>query len=229
MWQLTTQMRGRFEERLHERTRIAQELHDNLLQSVLGISMQIEVTDELLPAELPAKQPLQKALRLSKSAMEEGRRALNDLRALSLSADDLVKGFSQAADGLRTEGGSEIRILVEGHPRLLNPVTGNDVLQIGRQAIANAFRHAHAARIRVLLSYSQRDLRVSVQDNGCGMDERTITLGREGHHGIAGMRERAERIGATFTIRSSAGKGTEVDLCVPADLIYEGKKGEVHE
>jgi signal transduction histidine kinase len=61
------------------------------------------------------------------------------------------------------------------------------------------------------------------------MDERTITLGREGHHGIAGMRERAERIGATFTIRSSAGKGTEVDLCVPADLIYEGKKGEVHE
>jgi len=229
MWQLTTQMRGRFEERLHERTRIAQELHDNLLQSVLGISMQIEVTDELLPAELPAKQPLQKALRLSKSAMEEGRRALNDLRALSLSADDLVKGFSQAADGLRTEGGSEIRILVEGHPRLLNPVTGNDVLQIGRQAIANAFQHAHAARIRVLLSYSQRDLRVSVQDNGCGMDERTITLGREGHHGIAGMRERAERIGATFTIRSSAGKGTEVDLCVPADLIYEGKKGEVHE
>ena len=228
MWQLGSQMRGRFEERLQERTRIAQELHDNLLQSVLGISMQIEVTDELLPADLPAKHPLQKALRLAKSAMEEGRRALNDLRTLSLSADDLVKGFSQAADGLRTEGGNDIRILVEGHPRRLYPVTGNDVLQIGRQAIANAFQHSRATRIRVLVSYSPRDLRVSVQDNGCGIDERTITHGRKGHHGIAGMRERAERIGATFTIRSSAGEGTEVDLSVPADLIYDRKK-DIHE
>jgi len=110
----------------------------------------------------------------------------------------------------------------------LYPVTGNDVLQIGRQAIANAFQHSRATRIRVLVSYSPRDLRVSVQDNGCGIDERTITHGRKGHHGIAGMRERAERIGATFTIRSSAGEGTEVDLSVPADLIYDRKK-DIHE
>jgi ligand-binding sensor domain-containing protein/signal transduction histidine kinase len=220
VWQLTTQIRGRFEERLRERTRIAQELHDNLLQSILGISLQIEVTDELLPPELPAKHPLQKALSLSKSAMDEGRRALNDLRASSLSTDDIVKGFSQTADGLRTEGGSELRILVEGHERHLNPATGNDVLQIGRQAIANAFQHARAGKIRVLLSYGKRDLRISVQDNGCGIDEDTINRGRPGHHGIRGMRERAERIGATLSIRSSAGQGTEVDLSVPADLVY---------
>src|SRR6266403_807243 len=179
MWQLTTQMRGRFEERLHERTRIAQELHDNLLQSILGISLQIEVTDELLPPELPAKQPLQKALRLSKAAMDEGRRALNDLRASSLRTDDIVKGFRQTADGLRTESGPEIRIL---------------------------------------LSYGKRDLRISVHDNGSGIDEDMITRGRPGHHGIRGMRERAERIGATLSIKSSAGQGTEVELCVPADL-----------
>jgi signal transduction histidine kinase len=226
VWQLTTQLRGRFEERLRERTRIAQELHDNLLQSVLGISLQIEVTDELLPPDLPAKHPLQKALRLSKSAMDEGRRALNDLRTLSLSADDIVKGFSQTADGLRTEGGSEIRILVEGHERRLNPVAGNDVLQIGRQAIANAFQHAGAGKIRVLLSYSKRDLRISVQDNGRGIDEDTITRGRPGHHGIRGMRERAERIGATLSIRSGSGQGTEVDLCVPADLVYQSADDE---
>jgi signal transduction histidine kinase/ligand-binding sensor domain-containing protein len=221
VWQLTTRLRGRFEERLRERTRIAQELHDNLLQSVLGISLQIEVTDELLPPGLPAKHPLQKALRLSKSAMDEGRRALNDLRVLSLSADDIVKGFSQTADGLRTEGGSEIRILVEGHEHRLNPIMGNDVLQIGQQAIANAFQHARAGRIRVLLSYGKRDLRISVQDNGCGIDEDTITRGRPGHHGIRGMRERAERIGASLSIRSGVGQGTEVDLSVPADLVYQ--------
>jgi signal transduction histidine kinase/ligand-binding sensor domain-containing protein len=226
VWQLTAQLHARFEERLRERTRIAQELHDNLLQSVLGISLQIEVTDELLPHDLPAKHPLQKALRLSKSAMDEGRRALNDLRALSLSADDIVKGFSQTAEGLRKEGGSEIHILVEGHERPLNPVTGNDVLQIGRQAIANAFQHARAGKVRVLLSYGKRDLRISVQDNGRGIDEDTVTRGRPGHHGIRGMRERAERIGATLSIQSGAGQGTEVDLCVPADLVYQSLDDE---
>ena len=229
MWQLTTALQGRFEERVRERTRIAQELHDNLLQSILGISLQIEVTDELLPPELPAKHPLQKALRLSKSAMDEGRRALNDLRASSLSTDDIVKGFRQTADGLRTGSGTEIRILVEGHERPLNPVTGNDVLQIGQQAIANAFQHAGAGMIRVLLSYGKRDLRISVHDNGSGIDEDTITRGRPGHHGIRGMRERAERIGATLSIKSSAGQGTEVELCVPADLAYQTEPGRTDE
>jgi signal transduction histidine kinase len=225
LWQLTTQLRERFEERLGERTRIAQELHDNLLQDLLGISLQIEVTDELLPSDLPAKLPLQKALRLSKSALDQGRGALNDLRALSLGADDMVKGFSQTADALRKEGGGEMSILVEGRERPLNPVTGNDVLQIGRQAIANAFQHARAGRIRVLLSYGKRELRVSVQDNGCGVDEDMITNGRPGHHGIRGMRERAERIGATLSIRSGPGQGTEVELWVPADLVYQSDRG----
>jgi len=226
VWQLTAQLRERFEERLGERTRIAQELHDNLLQNLLGVSLQIEVTDELLPPDLPAKQPLQKALRLSKSALNEGRSALNDLRALSLSADDIVKGFSQTADGLRKEGAGEMSILVEGRERRLNPVTGNDVLQIGRQAIANAFQHAQAEKIRVLLSYGKGELRISVQDNGCGVDEDTITSGRPGHHGIRGMRERAERIGGTLSIRSGKGQGTEVDLSVPADLVYQNAEGD---
>jgi ligand-binding sensor domain-containing protein/signal transduction histidine kinase len=221
---VAARLRGRFEERLRERTRIAQELHDNLLQSVLGISLQIEVTDELLPPELPAKRPLQKALSLAKSAMEAGRRALNELRASSFSADDIVKGFSEIAEGLRTENGSDIHILVEGSERQLNPVAGNDVLQIGRQAIANAFQHAHASRIRVLVSYSKRDLRISVQDNGCGIDEDTIARGKPGHHGIRGMRERAERIGGTLSIRTGPGQGTEVDLSVPATLVYQNSE-----
>jgi signal transduction histidine kinase len=221
---LTTQLRERFEERLGERTRIAQELHDNLLQDLLGVSLQIEVTDELLPPDLPAKLPLQKALRLSKSALDQGRGALNDLRASSLSADDIVKAFSQTADGLRREGAADMSILVEGRERRLNPVTGNDVLQIGRQAIANAFQHAHAEKIRVVLSYGKRELRISVQDSGCGVDEETITSGRPGHHGIRGMRERAERIGATLSIRSGIGQGTEVDLSVPAELVYQSDR-----
>ncbi len=219
--QLTSRMRMRFEERLAERTRIAQDLHDNLLQSVLGISLQIEVTDELLPADAPARQPLEQALRLSKSAMAQGRRALNDLRTHALGADALVRAFSQIVKELPSANPPEMQILTEGEERPLNGVAGNDVLQIGRQAIANALQHASARRIHVLLSYSRHNLRVAVKDNGRGIDENTLHDGKPEHHGIGGMRERAERIGATLTILSRVGEGTEVSLNVPADVIYE--------
>ena len=119
----------------------------------MGISLQIEVTDELLPADVPAKQSLARALRLSKSALDAGRRALNDLRSVSLGAADIVKCFSQLSGEFARDAGTEVDVIVEGRERPLNAVKGNDVLQVGRQAITNAFQHAHASRIHVLLSY----------------------------------------------------------------------------
>jgi ligand-binding sensor domain-containing protein/signal transduction histidine kinase len=221
VWQVTTQLRERFEERLSERTRIAQELHDSLIQDVMGISLQIEVTDELLPADFPAKQSLARALGLCKSALEAGRRALNDLRSSPLNSADLVKSFSQLANELARNPGTVVDVIVEGREHPLNAVTGNDVLQIGRQAITNALQHAHARRIHVLLSYGEQQLRIRVQDNGCGMSEETLNLRRPGHYGISGMQERAERLGGTISIRSRIGQGTEVDLSVPAHLLYQ--------
>jgi signal transduction histidine kinase len=221
VWQVTTQLRERFEERLSERTRIAQELHDSLIQDVMGISLQIEVTDELLPADFPAKQSLARALGLCKLALDAGRRALNDLRSAPLSAADLVKSFSQSANELARTPGTVVDVIVEGREHPLNAVTGNDVLQIGRQTITNALQHAHARRIHVLLSYGQQQLRIRVQDNGCGMSEETLNLRRPGHYGISGMQERAERLGGTISIRSRIGQGTEVDLSVPAHLLYQ--------
>jgi ligand-binding sensor domain-containing protein/signal transduction histidine kinase len=220
VWQVTSQLRERFEDRLKERTRIAQELHDSLIQDVMGISLQIEVADELLPAHLPAKQTLARALVLCKSALDAGRRALNDLRSAPLSAADLVKSFSQSANELARDPGTVVEVIVEGGERPLNATMGNDVLQIGRQAITNALQHAHARKIHVLLSYGEQQLQVRVQDNGRGITEETLNLGRPGHYGIAGMKERAERLGGSISIRSRAGKGTEVNLCVPAHLLY---------
>jgi len=98
---------------------------------------------------------------------------------------------------------------------------GNDVLQIGRQAITNALQHACARKIHVLLSYGEQQLQVRVQDNGRGISEETLNLGRPGHYGIAGMKERAERLGGSISIRSRVGEGTEVNLGVPADLLYQ--------
>jgi signal transduction histidine kinase len=221
VWQVTTHAQELFEEHLKERKRIALELHDSLIQDVMGISLQIEVTDELLPADLPAKQSLARALRLCKSALDAGRRALNDLRAASLSAADLVKSFSQLTNELTRDTGTEIDVIVEGREHPLNMTMGNDVLQIGRQAITNALQHAHAKKIHVLLSYGEPMLQIRIQDNGCGITEDILNLQRPGHYGIAGMKERAERLGGNISIRSRVGKGTEITLTVPAHLMYQ--------
>jgi signal transduction histidine kinase/ligand-binding sensor domain-containing protein len=221
VWQVTSRFRDRFEERLKERTRIAQELHDNLIQDVMGISLQIEASDELLPPDLPAKQFLQRALRLCKSALDEGRRALNDLRTAPLNANDFVKSFSQLSEQFARRSGPRVDVVVEGRERSLSPAAGNDLLQIGRQAITNAFQHSRASRIHVLLSYGQQDLQIRVEDNGCGMTSETLSLRRSDHYGIAGMQERAERLGGTLSFRSSVGKGTEVSLSVPGSIVYQ--------
>jgi len=221
VWQVTTQLRERFEERLKERTRIAQELHDSLIQDVMGISLQVEITDELLPADFPARQPVARALALCKSALAAGRRALKDLRSAPMSAADLVKSFSQLAKDLTKDSGTKIDVIVEGRERPLKALAGNDVLQVGRQAVTNAFQHADARRIHVLLSYGEQQLRIRVQDNGRGMSEETLNSPRAGHYGMAGMQERADRLGGNFSITSRIGEGTEVNLWIPAHFIYE--------
>jgi signal transduction histidine kinase len=160
-------------------------------------------------------------LHLCKSALDEGRRALNDLRSAPLSARDLVKSFSQLSDQVAGDSGIRADVVVEGRERPLNALAGNDVLQVGRQAITNAFRHSHAREIHVLLSYGQQQLQIRVQDNGCGMTDEKLNARRAGHYGIAGMRERAERIGGSISIRSLVGEGTEVNLSVPAHLVYQ--------
>ena len=221
VWQVTSRLQELFDARLKERTRIAQELHDNLIQDVMGISLQIEVTDELLPAGLPAKQPLGRALALCKSALDAGRRALNDLRSAPLSAADLVKSFSQLANEVTRNAETKIDVIVEGHERPLNATAGNDVLQVGRQAISNAFQHARARNIHVLLSYGEESFRLRIEDNGSGIKEESMNLQRPGHYGMLGMKERAERLGGGIFIRSREGEGTEVDLLVPANPLYQ--------
>jgi signal transduction histidine kinase len=221
VWQVTTRLRDRFEDRLKERTRIAQELHDNLIQDVMGISLQVELADESLPAGLPAKQVLGRALRLCKTALDEGRRALNELRSAPLSARDLLKSFSQLSDEFAGNSSVRVDVVVEGRERLLTPLAGNDVLQVGRQAIANAFQHSRATEIHVLLSYGRQHLQLRVQDNGCGMSEEKLNVRPAGHYGLAGMQERAERLSGSLSIRSRVDEGTEVNLSVPAHLVYQ--------
>jgi len=100
----------------------------------------------------------------------------------------------------------------------------DEIYRIGREAVVNAFRHSQAATVEVELEYGDRQLRIVVRDDGCGIDPRVLQSGRDGHWGLSGMRERAGRIGARLKIWSTAGAGTEVELSIPSAIAYESEE-----
>ena len=207
--QATRRLNTLFEERLAERTRIAQELHDTLLQGFLSASLQLHVAVDELPEGAPEKPRLGRVLQLMRQVTLEGRNALRGLRSGTGSADDLEQAFSRIGQELALPDATHYRVFLEGSPRSLNPVIRDEAYRIGREAVVNAFRHARAGNIEVELAYGANGLRVAVRDDGCGMDAAVLHSGREGHWGLSGMRERAERIGARLKLSSAAGAGTE--------------------
>jgi ligand-binding sensor domain-containing protein/signal transduction histidine kinase len=220
---LTRQLNVRFEERLSERTRIAQELHDTLLQGVLSASMQLHVADDRLPANSPVKPLLTRVLELMGDVIDDGRNTLRGLRSPGQEVRDLAQAFSLIPGELGLQQQIDYRVVVEGHSRPLHPMIRDDVHRIGREALVNSFRHAQATSIRVEIEYGTKQLRVLVHDNGIGIDPQVLHSGREGHWGLSGMRERAERIGARLSVWSNPGNGTEVELSVPASIAFEAK------
>jgi signal transduction histidine kinase len=129
--------------------------------------------------------------------------------------DDLVAALSRAAQDLRGPTGPSFHVVVQGEPRALHPLVGDEVYRIAREAMANAFRHAAAHRIDVEVSFMSDELRVRVQDDGRGVSDEMIEAGRPGHFGLPGMRKRAKQIGATLKMWSRVDEGTEVALIVP--------------
>ena len=225
--QMTKRLNGRFEERLAERTRIAQELHDTLLQGFVSASMQLYVATARLPADSQGKQPLTKAMELVRQVIEEGRNSIRGLRASQSSSLDLEQAFLRVGDELaaRDQEGGEIdfRVVVEGSPRPLHPLLRDEVYRIGREALINAFRHAQAKTIELDLKYLPHRLLLVVRDDGRGIDPRAVQSGREEHHGLAGMRERAEKSGARLHVFSGSASGTEVELSVPGRVAFSDR------
>ena len=223
--QIADGIRARFDERLAERTRIAQELHDTLLQGFLSASMQVHVASDLLPANSPAKPTLTRALQLMGQVIEEGRNAVRGLRSSRTMSLDLEQAFAGIQEELEPEETNAApvayRVIVEGEKRPLRPLLRDEVYRIGREALTNAFRHARANQIEVELKYATDRLRLSVRDNGRGIDSGTLRTGQDGHWGITGMRERADRIGGRLQIFSSSSAGTEVELSVPGRVAFE--------
>lgn len=219
--QMSKQLSVRFEERLAERTRIAQELHDTLLQGFLSASMQLHVAVDRLPDDSPVRPSLNRVLQLVGQVIEEGRNSVRGLRSTDTSSGDLAQAFSRIREELAVDGEIDFRVIVEGQARTLHPVLRDDIYRIGREALVNAFRHARATKIEIGLEYTAKRFRFLVRDDGCGIDPRVLESGREGHWGLPGMRERADRIGAQLRVWSSPTAGTEIELSVPSHVAFE--------
>jgi signal transduction histidine kinase len=218
------QLALRFEERLAERTRIARELHDTLLQSFQALMLHFQTVNNLLPPG-KAKDALEQALDRADQAIVEGREAIQNLRSSTNLTNELAQAMTElgqelgaARDGER--GSATFRVSVEGRPRELHPILRDDIYRIAREAVRNAFQHARASKIEVEITYSERLLRLRIRDDGKGVDPKLLDAGRDGHWGLPGMRERAEEIGAQLEIWSEVGAGTEVELRIPGSIAY---------
>jgi ligand-binding sensor domain-containing protein/signal transduction histidine kinase len=220
MFHYSERMNRRFQDRLAERTRIAQDLHDTLLQGVLSASLQLDIVQDHLPDDSPTRPMLRRVLQLMRQVTEEGREALRGLRSVNGSIN-IEAAFARLPQEAGFDPSPVYKVHVQGQPRQLMSVVRNEVYFIVREAVVNAFAHAQSCNISVTIEYGTRALRILVNDDGCGIDPRILKNGRNGHWGLAGMRERAEAIGSVLKIQSRASSGTDVELFVPAVIAFD--------
>ena len=224
--QIAQRFNARLDERVGERTRIARDLHDTLLQSFQGLLLRFQTVYELLPTRpTHAREILGSAIDQTAQAINEGRDAVQGLRASTVETNDLALAITRLGEELAAEAGDQaaagMRVDVEGEPRTLQPIVRDEVYRIASEALRNAFRHAEAKQIEVELRYDGRQLRLRIRDDGKGIDREYLSAeGRAGHFGLHGMRERARLMGGKLTIWTAPGSGTEIELSVPAAHAY---------
>jgi signal transduction histidine kinase/ligand-binding sensor domain-containing protein len=220
MAQVAGAIRNRLEERLSERERIARELHDTLLQSVQGLVLRFQSVANRMPVEGAFRGPLEAALKRADEIIADGRNRVQDLRMTNSSGDlpELLKDHAAAA---RLDPAIAIRILVEGRSRAVDPLVSAELARIADEALFNIARHAKASSVDITIRFESRQLCVEIRDDGVGIAANVLEIGHKpGHFGLVGMRERAERIGGTFSIESRLAMGSAVTMTLPAKLAF---------
>jgi signal transduction histidine kinase len=220
VWQIyrfrVRQIEGQFSAVLAERNRIAREIHDNLAQEILGISVQLEIVSRVMTSSTEAaKTHLDRARILVRNSIAEARRYVWDLRSQALEESDLPTALSDSARRLTAETDVQAQVQVSGTFRPLTRLIEGNLLRIGQEAVNNAVKHAKANRILIQLTFDTKRVQLSVRDDGCGFDARAGSNGLVGHFGLIGIRERAEQMGGTLFIHSKEGEGTEIAVDVP--------------
>jgi ligand-binding sensor domain-containing protein/signal transduction histidine kinase len=218
--QISMTMSTRFDERLAERTRLARELHDTLLQTVQASKL---IADGAMIHATDTAHMHSAIQRLSKflgQAVVEGRAALNSLRGSTTRRNDLVEALLRVTENSFVPNSMQVAFVVNGEPRAMHPIVRDEVYRIGYEAIRNACVHSDCTRLEIEISYTQ-DLGLRVADNGIGIDPAIAENGKVGHFGLPGMRERAARIRGKLIIFGAPTSGTEIRLWVPGRVLFQ--------
>jgi ligand-binding sensor domain-containing protein len=218
--QVTRQVRARMAERFDEREKIARDLHDTLLQSVQGLILKFHALARQVPAG-DVRQGMERALDHADQVLAEGRNRVRSLRGADDAFTDLSSAFQRVAKEDSPELAANVKVVVEGNVRELNPMVLEESFSIGREALINALHHSGGLHVEIEISYHPRQFRLRVRDDGRGIDSSILEQGgRPDHWGLPGMRERAEKIGAQLQLWSRPKTGTEVALTVPGTTAY---------
>ena len=224
--QVAKQFNMRLEERVSERTRIARELHDTLLQTFQAALLRFQAASNVLltrPEE--AKRRLDSAIDQASQAIAAGRDAVHGLRSSTFVTNNLAMALSTLGEELEADetnhNSAVFAVEVEGTPRELHPILRDEVYRIAAEALRNAFRHAQAQHIELEIRYDQHQVRLRIRDDGKGVDSQVLDgESRPGHWGLPGMRERAKLVGGNLEVWSKRDCGTEVELSIPASIAY---------
>jgi len=223
--QLRHQFAMTLDARVSERTRIARDLHDTLLQGAHGLLLRFQTVSQLLPDRpLEAKQKLDSAINQTADFITEARDEVQGLRESTVQCNDLALAIGMVGEELATESNGQrpaFHVAVEGESRDLHPILRDEIYRVAAEALRNAFRHAQARQIEVEIRYDDEQFRLRVRDDGKGMDSAVLAQqSKEGHYGLPGMRERATLIGGKLTVWSEVDAGTEVELRMPGGVAY---------
>jgi signal transduction histidine kinase len=209
------QQKVRREGVLEERDRIAREFHDTLEQELAGISIQLGTVEaQFRESPQVAFQQLELARNMARHSLSEARRSVWDLRSHLLENSNLATALAGMVAPLSTSTGVEIAVQSFGAPEKLPALTEHNLLRIAQEASANALKHSSAKKIVVGLNYETKQVQLSIRDDGTGFDVQSAWSANGGHFGLLDMRERAEKIGARFSLITKRGSGTEILVTV---------------
>lgn len=219
---LSARIRDRAEARVQDHERVARDLHDTLLQSLTAITLQIRAAASLAPEGSLLRDRLELALRRASAALSESLDRAHDLRVAEANRILLVEALSRLAQTM-SHAVPNVRIDVAaiGTQRSLQTVVREEVYCVAREAMLNALQHGQPENLEVAVRFDPRTLALTVLDDGRGIDARVLQdAAQDGHWGIAGMQERARKIGGNLSLRRRRSGGTELLLLVPAAAAY---------
>jgi signal transduction histidine kinase len=217
----TERVQARFEAVLAERTRIARELHDTLLQGFTGITLQLEgLRGSLKERAAQSANELAVILGHADTALREAREMVWDMRSPELQDADLASALEQVTKRVANASHVQVLHLVSGPQRRLPPAVEATILRIGREAVFNALQHGDPTSVTVHLTFEPRHVMLEVSDDGRGADPAQLAAApARGHWGIAGMRERAQTAGGTFVLATALKQGLKLSVSLPAERI----------